>query len=222
MKISISKIVTVLTLAFSAMTLNAQVQNVNLSQVEGAFETTQLTLTPGEYKFEIANNGVDREVGFVLVPEGKYDAANHIKEAYVTSPVANGTSSKTSVVSLSAGTYEYFCPLNPTPKYKLTVVENVKTVKLSQIPGVFETKKLKLYPGNYQFEIANNGVDHEVGFVLVPKGKYDAMDHNKEAYVTAPVANGTSSKTSIVSLTAGKYEYFCPLNPTKKYKLTVK
>lgn len=222
MKINISKIITVLAFAVSAVTLNAQVQNVQLSQVDGAFETTHLTLTPGDYKFEIANNGVDKELGFVLVPEGKYEAESHIKEAYVTTPVANGTSSKTSVVSLTPGTYEYFCPLNPTPKYKLTVVENVKTIKLSQTPGFFETKKLKLSPGNYQFEIANNGIDHEVGFVLVPAGKYDAMNHIKEAYVTAPVVNGTSSKTGIVSLTAGKYEYFCPLNPTEKYKLTVK
>ena len=157
-----------------------------------------------------------------MVPKGKYEATDHIKEAYVKSAVANGTSSMTSVVSLTPGEYEYFCPLNPTPKYALTVVDKVETIKLSQTPGKFETKKVKLAPGSYQFEIANNGVDHEVGFVLVPKGKYEATDHIKEAYVKAPVANGTSSMTNIVTLEAGEYEYFCPLNPTDKYKLTVK
>ncbi|MFK7783983.1 MAG: hypothetical protein AB8B56_02645, partial [Crocinitomicaceae bacterium] len=111
---------------------------------------------------------------------------------------------------------------NPTPKYKLTVVDQVETIKLAQTPGKFTKKKVKLAPGSYQFEIANDGVDHEVGFVLVPKGKYEATDHIKEAYVKAPVANGTSSLTSIVTLEAGEYEYFCPLNPTEKYKLTVK
>jgi plastocyanin len=222
MKISISKITTLLLLAFSVTAASAQVNNVKLSQVKDAFETTQLTLAPGDYQFEIANNGVDHEVGFVLVPKGKYDAADHIKAAYVSAPVANGTSSKTGVVSLAPGEYEYFCPLNPTPKYSITVSGNVETVKLTQVPGKFTKKKLKLSPGNYQFEIANDGVEHEVGFVLVPKGKYEATDHIKEAYVTKTVANGTSSKTSVVSLAAGEYEYFCPLNPTDKYKLIVK
>ena len=222
MKTQISKIVALLLVAFSITTAGAQVTNVKLGQVKDAFETTQLTLTPGDYQFEIANNGVDHEVGFVLVPKGKYDAADHIKSAYVKAPVANGTSSMTSVVSLAPGEYEYFCPLNPTPKYTLTVSNEVKTVKLTQTPGKFTTKKLKLAPGNYQFEIANEGVDHEVGFVLVPKGRYEATDHIKAAYVTAPVANGTSSNTSVVSLTTGEYQYFCPLNPTDKYKLIVK
>jgi plastocyanin len=222
MKINISKIVTILILAFSATNVSAQTKDVKLTQVKNAFETTQLTLTPGDYQFEIANNGVDHELGFVLVPIGKYDAADHIKAAYVSAPVANGTSSKTGVVSLAAGHYEYFCPMNPTPKYSLTVVEKIEKVKLTQIPGEFKTKKMKLAPGNYQFEIANNGVDHNVGFVLVPAGKYDAADHIQEAYVAKPVPNGTSSLSGIVSLSTGDYEYFCPLNPTDKYKLTVK
>lgn len=77
-------------------------------------------------------------------------------------------------------------------------------------------------PGTYQFEIGNTDVDHKVGFVLVPKGKYDAAHHIKAAYVKAPVAQGSSSKTGTVELSAGEYEYFCPLNPTPKYTLTVK
>ena len=99
---------------------------------------------------------------------------------------------------------------------------SVENIVLTQVPGDFETKSLVLKEGLYQFEIANDGIDHEVGFVLVPKGKYDEADHIKTAYVTAPVAEGSSSLTSVVSLEAGEYEYFCPLNPTPKYALTVK
>ena len=103
-----------------------------------------------------------------------------------------------------------------------TAVAQTETVKLTQVPGKFQDENLTLAAGDYQFEIANDGVDHEVGFVLVPKGKYDAADHIKAAYVQAPVAEGSSSLTKVVSLEAVEYEYFCPLNPTEKYKLTVK
>jgi len=183
----------------------AQTEQIKLTQTPGMFDTDGITLAEGDYQFEIVNNGVDHEVGFVLAPKGKTDAANHIKEAYVTAPVKDGSSSKTNVVSLSAGEYVYFCPLNPTKEYALTVKAD-----------------LMLDAGDYQFEIANNGVDHVVGFVLAPKGKTDAPNHIKAAYVKAPVEDGTSSKTGIVSLTPGEYVYFCPLNPTKEYPLTVK
>ncbi|MFK7949397.1 MAG: hypothetical protein AB8G11_17530 [Saprospiraceae bacterium] len=199
----------------------ATAENVVLNQIPGEFETKSLVLKAGSYQFEIANKGVDHEVGFVLVPKGKYDEADHIKAAYVSTPVADGSSSFTNVVELEAGEYEYFCPLNPTDKYPLTVGD-IEAVKLTQVSGKFTEESLELEAGSYQFEIANDGVDHEVGFVLVPKGKYDEANHIKAAYVTAPVADGTSSLTSVVALEAGEYEYFCPLNPTPKYALTVK
>ena len=181
-----------------------------------------MTIAPGQYQFEIANNDVDHEVGFVLVPKGKYDATDHIKAAYVKAPVATGKSSMTDIVSLEAGEYEYFCPLNPTPKYSLTVSDKIKQVKLTQVPGKFKKENVTLKAGQYQFEIANSGVDHEVGFVLVPKGKYEPENHIKAAYVKSPVGTDKSSMTNVVSLEAGEYEYFCPLNPTPKYTLLVK
>lgn len=202
--------------------VQAQVEQVTLEQIEGAFTTESLLLTPGQYQFNIANANVNHELGFVLVPKGQYDAEHHIKEAYVTTPVAQGKTSPTQVVNLEAGEYEYFCPLNPTPKYKLTVVDAVETIRLGQVPGAFQEEGLTIEEGTYQFQIANNGVKHEVGFVLVPKGKYDATDHIKAAYVKAPVANGSQSQTGILELEAGEYEYFCPLNPTPKYNLTVR
>ena len=107
--------------ALSFSFANAQIGQVNLVQTKGVFTTEALTLEAGEYQFNISNSDVDHEVGFVLVPKGMYDADKHIKEAYVKAPVATGKSSLTDVVKLEAGEYEYFCPLNPTPKYALTV-----------------------------------------------------------------------------------------------------
>ena len=202
--------------------LNAQVNKVNLGQTPGEFTIKSLTLSPGDYQFEIANHGVDHEVGFVLAPKGKVDQPNHIKEAYVKAPVKNGSSSMTNVVSLSAGNYVYFCPLNPTAQYDLTVKSPVTKVSLEQIKGAFTTEGLTLDAGKYEFEIINNGVDHEVGFVVAPKGKTDQANHIKEAYVKAPVKNGNRSMTNVVNLTPGNYVYFCPLNPTKEYDLVVK
>lgn len=204
-----------------AVSINAQVNKINLTQVPGEFVIKSLELAPGDYQFEIANNGVDHEIGFVLAPAGKTDQPNHIKEAYVKAPVKNGTSSMTNVVSLTPGNYVYFCPLNPTEQYELTVAKSVKKIKLEQVTGAFMQKNLNLKAGDYQFEIMNNGVDHEVGFVLAPKGKTDQANHIKEAYVKAPVKNGTSSMTNVVSLEPGEYVYFCPLNPTEHYNLKV-
>ncbi len=201
--------------------VDAQVEQIALEQTVGAFTTESLDLTAGEYQFNIQNKNVDHEVGFVLVPRGKYDQSNHIQAAYVKAPVATGKSSMTSVVKLAAGEYEYFCPLNPTEKYPLRVHADVERIQLGQVPGDFKVRGITLAEGKYQFEIGNNGVDHEVGFVLVPKGKYDASDHIKPAYVKAPVAKGSSELTGIVTLEAGMYEYFCPLNPTPKYSLIV-
>lgn len=99
--------------------------------------------------------------------------------------------------------------------------QDAKTIKLEQTPGEFTVQALTLSEGTYIFEIANNGVDHEVGFVLAPKGKTDAENHIKEAYVQETVSNGSVRSSQKVKLTKGKYVYFCPLNPTEQYSLTV-
>ncbi len=131
----------------------------------------------------------------------------------------------TGILSVFLITFSFFQSCTPAKEAQLSQVKQSNQfdkVKLTQTPGAFATQSLALTPGDYQFEIVNDGVDHEVGFVLVPKGKYDAADHIKAAYVTAPVATGKSSMTNVVALEAGAYEYFCPLNPTDKYSLTVK
>ncbi|MFS4418149.1 hypothetical protein [Maribacter sp. 2307ULW6-5] len=98
----------------------------------------------------------------------------------------------------------------------------VQNIRLEQTKGAFSTTELELKEGTYVFEIANLDVDHEVGFVLAPKGMTDEANHIKPAYVKAPVATGSTSMTGEVTLTKGEYVYFCPLNPTPEYTLVVK
>lgn len=201
--------------------VNAQVSQIDLEQTKGKFTQENLVLASGSYQFNVANNNVGTDVGFVLVPEGKYDQANHIKEAYVKEVVANNSTSMTNVVDLEPGVYEYFCPMNNTPKYKLTVLGGVETIRLNQVDGDFTVKGMTITEGTYQFDIVNDGVDRQLGFVLAPKGTSAPEDHIKEAYVKSPVSKGENSMTNIMNLEPGVYEYFCPLNPTPKYTLTV-
>jgi uncharacterized cupredoxin-like copper-binding protein len=101
--------------------------------------------------------------------------------------------------------------------------QSAKTVKLSQTPGEFETKEITLKAGKpYVFEVTNNGVDHEIGFVLAPKGKTDQANHIGAAYLSKAVKDGESATSQEVTLEAGEYVYFCPLNPTPEYRLIVK
>lgn len=98
--------------------------------------------------------------------------------------------------------------------------QEVKTVALEQTPGEFTQKQITLSEGTYVFEIANNNVGHNVGFVLAPKS--DVKKHIKNAYVTKPVSNNSKSTSNKVTLKKGEYVYFCPLNPTPQYTLIVK
>lgn len=117
------KLIAILVLVFgiSFTTAAQQVKTVALEQTNGEFTQKQLTLSEGTYVFEIANNGINHEVGFVLVPKGKKGAEHHIKNAYVTKAVATNKKSSSKKVTLKKGVYEYFCPLNPTPRYTLVV-----------------------------------------------------------------------------------------------------
>ncbi|MCT4700069.1 cupredoxin domain-containing protein [Tenacibaculum haliotis] len=117
------RIIAILVLALSvSFQANAQqAKKISLEQVKGEFTKKSLTLSEGTYIFEISNNNVGHDVGFVLAPKGKVEAENHIKDAYVTSLVKNNAKSTSKKVTLKKGEYVYFCPLNPTPQYTLTV-----------------------------------------------------------------------------------------------------
>lgn len=119
MKKFIAIVILILGVSFTASA--QQVKTVALEQTDGEFTQKQITLSEGTYVFEIANNGIAHNVGFVLVPQGKKGAENHIKNANVTKAVATNKKSTSKKVTLKKGTYEYFCPLNPTPRYRLVV-----------------------------------------------------------------------------------------------------
>lgn len=96
---------------------------IALEQTGGEFTQKGLTVSAGTYVFEVSNNAVDHNVGFVLVKKGA-DASNpknHIQTAYVTKQVATGEKQHSNPTTLEKGEYVYFCPLNPTPQYTLTV-----------------------------------------------------------------------------------------------------
>jgi hypothetical protein len=80
---------------------------------------------------------------------------------------------------------------------------------------------LNLKAGTYIFEVTNTGVDHEVGFVIAPKGKTEQENHITSAYVQKTIKDGESSTSQEVKLTKGEYVYFCPMNPTPLYTLVV-
>ena len=96
------------------------------------------------------------------------------------------------------------------------MAKEVKTISLEQTPGEFVQKSLTVEEGTYVFAIANNGIDHNVGFVLVEKGKDISKpeNHIQTAYVTAPVGTNETQKSKPTVLAKGEYVYFCPLNPT--------
>ncbi len=101
--------------------------------------------------------------------------------------------------------------------------QKAETINLSQTPGEFNTKTLNLKAGQpYVFEVKNEGVDHELGFVIAPKGKTDQKNHIPEAYLQKTIKNGETAQSKTVTLEKGEYVYFCPLNPTPLYTLVVK
>lgn len=92
---------------------------INLEQTKGEFTQKEITLKAGDYIFEISNNNVGHKVGFVLAPKSNPKA--HIKTAYVTKAVENNSKESSNITTLEKGEYVYFCPMNPTPQYTLTV-----------------------------------------------------------------------------------------------------
>lgn len=94
--------------------------------------------------------------------------------------------------------------------------KSTKTIALEQTPGEFTQKQLSVPAGTYVFEISNNGVGHDVGFVLVKKGKDVSKpeNHIQTAYVTEVVKTGKKQQSNPTVLEKGEYVYFCPMNPT--------
>lgn len=91
-----------------------------------------------------------------------------------------------------------------------------KTIALEQTSGEFTQKQITVSEGTYVFEISNNSIDHNVGFVLVKKGNdiTKPENHIQTAYVTKPVGTNNKEQSKPTKLEKGEYVYFCPLNPT--------
>ncbi|MEQ8924564.1 MAG: cupredoxin domain-containing protein [Fulvivirga sp.] len=118
----IKSILVVVALSFSSIVLAQTPERVKLSQTPGKFTQTELTLEAGkQYIFEVSNEGVNHELGFVIAPKGMTDQKNHIPEAYLKKTINDGEKAESKTVTLEKGEYVYFCPLNPTPQYKIVV-----------------------------------------------------------------------------------------------------
>jgi hypothetical protein len=107
--------------AFSNVAQAQKVKTIKLEQTPGTFTQKELKLKPSKYIFKVSNKGVDYPVGFVVAPADKTDQANHIKEAYTSKTIKDGEVASSKEVTLEKGEYVYFCPLNPTPFYKIIV-----------------------------------------------------------------------------------------------------
>ncbi len=100
------------------------------------------------------------------------------------------------------------------------IIEGVTLIKLSQVPGEYETTELNLPPGKYIFEVTNKNVDKGLGFCLTPADSPKSQIANSG--LSKLVAKGEVARTGLVELGAGEYQYSCPLNPTPHYTITVK
>lgn len=105
-----------------------KVELIKLTQTKGAFTTEALALKAGqEYNFEITNKA-GRPAAFVLVKAEDAEKAKTdfmsvaIGDAALSGLLEDGeTGVSTGTVTLEKGEYVYFCPVNDTPQYKLTV-----------------------------------------------------------------------------------------------------
>ena len=186
---------------------------VKLSQIEGAYTTQSLHLAPGDYIFEVTNTEVNKDLGFYLQAADESQVTNSGLQALV----GNGETSRTGVVTLTEGNYQYSCPLNPTEKYSLNVGEP-EVIQLSQVTGEYVEGELSLAPGQYIFEVTNTEVDKGLGFYLQATDDSQVENSGLEALAT----KGQTQRSGVVTLTAGTYRYSCPLNPTPHYTITVK
>jgi len=92
---------------------------IKLSQVNGAYEISGLNLVAGDYIFEITNRTAENEVAFLLTTDK--DQKTPLANAGLPGVLKKGETARTGVVTLKPGNYKYSCPINPTPKYALTV-----------------------------------------------------------------------------------------------------
>lgn len=108
----------------AAQSKEKKVTVIDLSQMPNEFNVKKLELKPGKYQFKVTNTNVDKEVGFVIQKEADKNMdvmKTAVENSFTTALIKKGETQMTGVVELKEGQYVYSCPLNPTPKYSLTV-----------------------------------------------------------------------------------------------------
>lgn len=93
-------------------TINSEGAEARLASAES------LKLKAGSYIFRVTNANVPYDLGFYLRGSGLVDK---VKLPKVSGGGLSIGTTKDYVIDLVAGEYEYSCPLNPTPDYKLVV-----------------------------------------------------------------------------------------------------
>ena len=85
MKKVIALFLLIFSVAFSAQAQEGKV--ISLEQTKGEFTQKKVVVDEGSYTFQISNNNVGTDVGFVLVKKGEdvSNPENHIKTAYAVS-----------------------------------------------------------------------------------------------------------------------------------------
>lgn len=127
-KLIVTAILAIAMISFSntvfAQSTDKDVTIIELTQIEGQFETQNLNLKPGKYQFRVVNKDVNKDVGFVIQKAADKDGdvmKTGIKESFASAMIKKGEAQYTGVVELGTGEYVYSCPLNPTPHYTITV-----------------------------------------------------------------------------------------------------
>lgn len=93
----------------------------NRKSEERMAEIEPMVIESGEWTFNVTNRDVDWPVSFWLRAEKMTDRLS-LPKAELGVRLAAGES-KSITLTLPPGDYVYSCPLNPTPLYRLTVVE---------------------------------------------------------------------------------------------------
>ena len=83
MKKLVASLIIIISFSFSS---NAQVKTVSLEQTSGEFTQKSITLSEGEYIFEISNVGVDHEVVESKSPENIKILEGNVSHRSVNSP----------------------------------------------------------------------------------------------------------------------------------------
>ena len=100
-----------------AMMAKAEPTVIRLSQTAGQYNTEALNLATGQYIFEVSNMDVKKDLGFYLQDANE----GQVENSGLAALVGKGETSRTGIVTLTEGSYQYSCPLNPTPHYTIKI-----------------------------------------------------------------------------------------------------